>query len=314
MKDIARIVKENSSIALVIHVNADADCVGSAAALLIALRSMGKKAHIFCDGNIPNRLSFLVKEDYFAYEGHYDVCLAIDVAEKGMMGAMKEEIYNIVPVKCCIDHHSTNKGYADYNYIDPKASAAGEIVYTFIKDFLNEEITPDIAMHLYAAIASDTGSFRYSNTTQDTHSIASELIGTGFDAPYVMRVLFERKTKEQLKLNSEVISKLEFCMGDKVCVAAVDEDMLSKYSLAFGEADDIASIPRSIVGVEVGVYIKVIGENECKVSLRSNDYVNVAAIAKSLGGGGHIRAAGVTVKESPSKTKEIILDLIQKVI
>ena len=314
MKDIARKLEENNSIALVIHVNADADCVGSAVALLKVLRSMDKKVHIFCDGDIPARLSFLINEDYFASEDVYDVCIAIDVAEKGMMGAMEDEIYNIAPVKCCLDHHSTNKGYADYNYIDPKASAAGEIVYAFIKDFLNQEITSDIAMHLYAAIASDTGSFKYSNTTERTHEIASKLIATGFDAPHVMRVLFERKTKEQLMLNSEVISNLEFHMEDKVCVAVVDEKMLSKYNLDFGEADDIASIPRSIVGVEVGVYIKLKGENDCKISLRSNEYVDVAAIAKSLGGGGHIRAAGVTVKDSPAKAKEIILDLIQKVI
>ncbi len=314
MRKIARLIKKNESIALVVHVNPDADCIGSACALLIALRSMGKKVHIFCDSNVPNRLSFLAEEDFFASCGNYDVCLTIDVAEKGMMGAMENEIYNRAPVKCCIDHHFTNKGYADYNYIDYKASAAGEIVYQFIKKFLKQEITPDIAMRLYAAIASDTGSFRYSNTTPRTHEIASCLLNTGFDASRVMSTLFERKTSEQLKLNAEVTSNLEFYMENKVCVAVVDEKMLEKYSLAFGEADDIASIPRSIVGVEVGVYIKVKGEKECKVSLRSNEYVDVAQIAKQLGGGGHIRAAGVAVNETREDTKRLILDLIQKVI
>lgn len=314
MKKIARLIKKNESIALVVHVNPDADCIGSACALLIALRSMGKKVHIFCDGNIPNRLSFLTEEDFFGSCGSYDVCVAIDVAEKSLMGSMENEVYNRAPIKCCIDHHFTNKGYADYSYIDSKASATGEIIYQFIKKFLKREITSEVAMRLYAAIASDTGSFKYSNTTPRTHETAAALLKIGFDAPRVMSTLFERKTSEQLKLNAEITANLEFYMENKVCVAVVDEKMLEKYSLAFGEADDIASIPRSIVGVEVGVYIKVKGEKECKVSLRSNEYVDVSQIAKQLGGGGHIRAAGVAVNETREDTLRLILDLIQKVI
>lgn len=315
MKKIASIIKRSHSIAIVVHLNPDADCIGSATALLEALRSMGKKADIFCDGDVPNRLSFLVEEGYISTQyAPYDVCVAVDVAEKSMMGDMEDKVYNISSRKCCIDHHATNKGYTDCNYVDANAAATGEIMYYFIKDCLKTEITESIAMRLYAAIASDTGSFKYSNTTPRTHKTASEIMSVGFDAPRVMRILFEQKTAQQLKLNAEVTSKLRFYMEDRVCIAVVDEQMLSKYSLAFGEADDIATIPRSIVGVEVGVYIKVKGENECKVSLRSNEYVDVSAIAKSLGGGGHVRAAGVTINDSIENTEKIILDLIKKVI
>lgn len=315
MKKIADIIQKSDSVALVIHVNPDADCVGTATALVIALRSMGKKADVFCQDPIPGRLSFLVEEGFMCTSKEkYDVCLCIDVAEEYMMGNVKQDIYDLSDTRCCIDHHSTNKGYADCNYIDAKASAVGEIVYTFIKDFLSLEVTGDMAMRLYAAIASDTGSFRYSNTTSRTHLIAGELMQKDFDAPRVMRILFESKTEAQLRLNAEVIEGLRFYENGKICVAVVDENLLNKYELAFGEADDIASIPRSIVGVEVGVYIKVKGDKLCKASLRSNEYVDVAAIAKALGGGGHIRAAGVTVEENAQRTEEILLELIKKVI
>lgn len=315
MLKIAEAVKQNSSTAIIIHVNPDSDCLGSASALLTALRSMGKKAHIFVDSPLPGRLSFLTREDYFASEtGSYDVCIAVDVAAEYMMGSMKERIFDKAAVKCCIDHHGTNKGYAEYNCIDASAAAAGEIMYAFIKDYLGVEITPDIALPLYAAIASDTGSFQYSNTTERTHIIASHLMSKGIDAPFVMRTLFERKKIEQLKLRAEVIENLKFYHHNKICVAVVDNHMLSKYKMAFDEADDIAGLPRSIIGVEVGVYIKVKGDNEIKVSLRSNEYVDVSAVAASLGGGGHIRAAGVTINASAPEAEKIIIEALEKVM
>ncbi len=315
MKSIASLLCKNDSIAIAVHVNPDCDCIGSAVALLKALRTMGKKAYIFCDSQVPKRLSFLVEDGYMTLsDEQYDVCLSVDVAEPFLMGSVKEKIFDKAKITCCLDHHATNNGYAQYNYIDSKAAAAGEIIYSFIKDYLKAPLTDDIAASLYAAIASDTGSFRYSNTTERTHTVASKLIKYNIDAPGIMRILFEQKTAEQLRLNAEVVSGLRFYNDGKVCVAVVDHELLSKYQLAFDEADDIASLPRSIVGVEVGVYIKVKGDSECKVSLRSNEYVDVSAIAKSLGGGGHIRAAGVTVYQSADETERTILSEIEKVI
>ncbi len=315
MESIAKIITENSSFSLVIHTNPDGDCIGSAVALAKTLRELGKTADIYCDGEVPTRLSFLAGDDVIATcsKEDYDVCIAVDVAELSMMGALKDTVFTMCKTTCCLDHHGTNSGYCDFNYVDPKASAAGEVIYKLINK-LGAKISPDIALPLYVAIASDTGSFRYSNTTSDTHAIVSALMETGIDVSSVMRRLFEVKTIEQLRLNAEVVSNLKFYEDGKICVCIVDEKMLSKYNMSFTEADDIASIPRSIAGVEVGIYVKVKGENECKVSLRSNDYVDVSAIAKSLGGGGHIRAAGLTVEKGPLETEKIVVELVKKVI
>lgn len=315
ISQIAIELNKSRNTALVIHKNPDSDCVGSASALLVALRNMGKKVSIFVDGNIPGRLSFLTEENYFGNtEDEYDVCVAVDVASPELMGCMKEKIFDRAKVKCCIDHHETNHGYAQLNYVEGSAAAAGELMYFFIKDYLEAEVTKDIAMRLYAAIASDTGSFQYSNTTPRTHVIASELMGCGIDAPMVMRTLFERKTKEQLMLKAEVTNNLRFYADGKICVALVDEPMLSRYSMAFEEADDLAALPRSIVGVEIGIYLKVKAAKECKMSLRSNEYADVASVAKSLGGGGHYHAAGVTIYETPETAEKLIVEALEKIL
>lgn len=318
MTDIAKIadvIKNNNSFAIAVHVNPDGDCLGSSSALLIALRAMNKKAYILLDGNVPKRLSHLVEDDFFGNpDDAYDVCIAVDVASTYMMGSIFEKTFKRAPVTCCIDHHGTNGGYADFNCVDAVAAAAAEVVYIFIRDYLETEITAPIAERIYTAIASDTGSFQYSNTTSRTHDIASELLKYNFDAPAVMRNLFEKKTLNQLRLKSEVISALEFYFDGKVCFATVDSELLEKYSMAFEHADDLASLPRSVEGVEVGVYVKVKGKNEVKLSLRSNEYIDVAEIAQKLGGGGHVRAAGVTMHCTKEQAVETVLEEIGKVM
>lgn len=312
---IANVLKENNNIAIVIHVNPDSDCLGSGSALYMALKSMGKNVNLLVDSPVPNRLSFYADESFFGNpEDEHDVCVAVDVAAPYMMGSMKEKVFDKAKIKCCIDHHETNMGYAEYNYVDGSAAAAGELMYFFIKDYLGVEVTPEIAYRLYGAIAADTGSFQYSNTTPRTHIIASELMAKGIDTAGLMRVLFERKTKEQLMLKAEVTQNLRFYADGKICVAEVDKKLLDKYNTAFEEADDLAGLPRSIVGVEAGVYLKVKGENEVKASLRSNEYVNVSEVAASLGGGGHMRAAGVTINSSAREAEKIIVEALEKML
>ncbi len=314
-ENIAKSLKESERIAVVVHVNPDSDCLGSGSALVLALRQLGKTAHLYVDSHIPTRLNFYADESFFADPTEaYDVCIAVDVAATYMMGSIKEKVFDKARIKCCIDHHETNGGYADFNYVDGKAAAAGELIYVFLKDYLKADITKDIALRLYAAIAADTGSFQYSNTTDKTHSIASELIKTGIDAAGVMRILFEKKSIEQLMLKSEVVQNLKFFEDGKICVAVVDTEMLTKYHMAFEEADELAGLPRSVNGVEVGIYAKVKGENEVKMSLRSNEYVDVSLVAASLGGGGHKRAAGVTINAPRDEALKIITDAVKKVL
>ena len=313
--EIVRVINQNQSFAVAVHINPDGDCLGSAAALVSAIRGMGKCADIFLDGTIPDRLSFVWKEDFFGnINKHYDVCIAVDVAADYMMGSIKETVFDKTACNCCIDHHGTNNGYAMYNCINADASAAGEVVFDLIKNQLGISITDDIARYLYIAIASDTGGFRYSNTTSETHEIASKLMKYNIDAPIVMRMLFEQKSINQLRIRNDVVADMRFYEGNKICIASVDKNLLDKYNMSFEQTDDLAQLPRSIRGVEVGVYLKIKSDNEVKASLRSNDYADVSAVAAALGGGGHKRAAGVTINASAEEAEKLILNEIKKVM
>ncbi len=310
---IADIIKNNDNFAIAIHVNPDGDCLGSSSALVSALRNMGKTARIVLDGTVPERLEFVTHPDYFGNpDDSYDVCIAVDVASDYMMGDIYKRVFEKSNITCCIDHHGTNGGYADYNHVDADASAAGEIVYEFIRDYLGCDITAEIASMLYTAIASDTGGFRYSNTTPRTHIIASELICRGVDSAEITRKLFEEKTISQLRLRADAINGMQFYADSKICVVTVDRAMLSKYNMTFEQADDLASLPGSVRGVEVGVYVKVRSDNEVKMSLRSKRYVDVSRIAATFGGGGHLHAAGVTMHMNVKEAEERIISEIVK--
>lgn len=309
------IINNSESFAIVIHVNPDGDCLGSSAALACALRSIGKTADVFLDGEIPERLEFVWRENFFGNDsGKYDACIAVDVAADYMMGKVKETVFDMAKYTGCVDHHGTNRGYAMHNIINAEASAAGEVVYELLKNRLNIELNDDIARYLYIAIASDTGGFRYSNTTPETHKIASELMRYNIEASQIMRRLFDLKSVEQLRLKNDVVDNMRFYNDNKICVISVDRDVLNKYHLTFEQADDLAQLPRCINGVEVGVYLKIKGEKDVKASLRSNECVDVSAVAAALGGGGHKRAAGVTLKVDAAEAEKRIVSEIIKVM
>lgn len=312
---IAQFIKQNDNFVIIPHRNPDGDCLGSACALLLGLRGMGKTAYISLPEEPSSRLAFLWAEDYRTPDNFkYDSCIAVDVAATYMMGDLYESIFAKTDNTACIDHHGTNSGYASVNAVVPSAAAAGEVVFDLLKNHLGCVMTKEICTCLYSAISSDTGCFRYSNTTATTHEIAAYLIDRDIDAGTIVRILFETKLLSSVRIHSDIVNTMEFYCHGKVCVVTVDQPMLDKYGMTFDMVDDYASLPRNIEGVEVGVFLKVKGENEVKASLRSNAYADVSAIAESLGGGGHIRAAGVTVNDSPDNAKKLIIGAIEKVI
>ncbi|MBQ7901486.1 MAG: bifunctional oligoribonuclease/PAP phosphatase NrnA [Clostridia bacterium] len=308
---IAEFILNNDNFVIIPHRNPDGDCLGSAVALAYGLRGIGKAAYVSLPNEPGERLLFLWNDELATPTDFCcDVCIAVDVAAEYMMAQLKTEIFDKAPDTICLDHHGTNTGIADMNYIDANAAAAGEIVYALLVR-LGCNIDIKTASALYAAIASDTGSFRYSNTTGNTHRIAAQLVECGIDSAKIMQILFETKKRSQLEAMAGIISNMEFYFDGKVCVTYADQALLDKYGVTFDGIDEYVSVPRTIEGVEVGIFLKCYGADETKVSLRSNDYVNVSEIAASLGGGGHIRAAGVTINDSMDNAKSILLEKIK---
>lgn len=291
-------IKGNDNFILIPHRNPDGDCLGSVTALAYAIRSMGKTAYVSLPNEPAQRLAYLWNESLRTPEDFSaDACITVDVASPDMLGDMRcvfEEI-NESGKTACIDHHATNGGFAQVNCVDANAAAAGEIVFELIKDKLACPLTKNICENLYSAIASDTGCFRYSNTTPKTHRIAALLMETGINSSAIIKRLFETTTMESLSVSAELINGARFFEDGRICVMTADAEMLKRHGMTFDDVDEFAALPRTIDGVEIGVFLKVKSTDEVKISLRSNAYADVSKMAAELGGGGHARAAGVTI-------------------
>ena len=308
---------DNDTFAVVSHVNPDGDAIGSSLALCEALKSMGKKVHMFTDGSIPIHISFLWDDSFIPDKPleEYDVFVALDSGSKDRFSSF-DNLFDTAKTTLCIDHHVTNTfNYADINYVEGDASSTGEIMYELIKNVLEIPMTKRIAEYLYCAIATDCGTFKYSCTSAKTHRVVAELMEAGIDVNYLSNYLFDYKTINQIKLYSEGANNLRLYEDGKIALTFVDYKFLDEIGVTFDDADYLVTMPRTVLGCEVGVYLKVKNDNEIKVSYRSNDYVDVSVLAMELGGGGHKKAAGATViNKSLEETITMVVEGIRRVL
>ena len=308
---------------IVYHVRSDADAVGSAFALRDILTSMGIPALCACADEVPDRLRFLtasVQGSVVIEEGmelDHERVISVDSASCEQLGSIYEKIRRDMDVM--IDHHGTGTPYAD-NYIDPTASATGEIIYMLGKRLMERgelSAIPHRALNcIYAAICSDTGSFRFSNVTPRTFRIASELLEAGVCGDEICRALYESKSLKQIKAEGEAARRLILHNGGRV--ASVTFPYSSKFSLSLSDEhlETIIDIPRAVSGVEVAFCVKQPEQNDVfRVSMRSNGDFDVAAICAKFGGGGHKRAAGCTLRARHiDEAENAILKAIEDVI
>lgn len=309
LKKMRQVFYDNETFAVVSHINPDGDAIGSSLALCETLKKMGKKVHMFTEGAIPIHIRFLWDDSYITDTPleKYDVCVALDSGNKDRFSSF-ESLFDSAKTTLCIDHHITNTyNYADINYVEGDASSTGEIMYELIKNVLEIPLDKKTAEYLYCAIATDCGTFKYSCTSAKTHRVVAELMDVGIDVNYLSNYLFDYKTINQIKLYSEGANNLRLYEDGKIALTYVDYKFLDKMGVSFDDADYLVTMPRTVLGSEVGVYIKVKNDNEIKVSYRSNDYVDVSALAMELGGGGHKKAAGATVY---GKTLEETIDMV----
>lgn len=312
-KIIADYLKKNNNYYIIVHKNPDGDCLGSAGALCHALKNIGKNAKVVLPNPPSSRLSFMWDKDFEYGDFPCDTVVCVDVASIGQMGDLYEEYFKTAPESLCIDHHGTNSGYADINYINPKSAATGEMIFEILK-CMDTEITVPMAESLLVSIADDTGSFQYSNTTSNTHLVASELYKILPDPEPIMRALYGTHTLSEIEVLKVVIPTLEYHLDGRVCMMFADLSAIEAMGADPGCVDAWVGLPRSVKGVEVACVFKIHSSNEVKVSFRSNEYVDVSCLASKFGGGGHIRAAGATFFESAESAKEKILKELEKLV
>ncbi len=316
--EICDILEQKKKVLILSHVNPDGDTVGSAFALKAIIQALGGDARCVCSAEPAKRLRFLYidQEDcaYLEDGDEYDLVLSIDVASPVQLGDLD---FLIPRIGLMIDHHGMGEAFA-VNYIEPTASAAGEIVFSIYKEFRNRGkigIVPDAARRMYAAIVSDTGSFKFSNTTPHTHHVAAELVdeinnaddGKG-DTADVCRSLFGQRTLKELIAQMVSIQNLRFYADGALGAVLFTRQMLADAGLNDDEIGNVVDTPRGVEGVLVGISLKQSPTDPrmFKVSSRANVECDVSAVCAKFGGGGHIRAAGCTVEaDSPEEALEI---------
>ena len=291
-------VAEVKRALILFHARPDADAAGAAFALADLIRDMGGAAHCLCSDPLPRRLAFLAAGEQESVtadslpEGFSEGAsvISVDSAAPSQLGGIFETFRPML----MIDHHAVGERYAD-GYVDPSAAATGEIIFSLAKELLETGKLPCIrketAERLYAAISSDTGGFRYSNTTAKTYRTAAELLSYGIDIAEINRRLFESKSPSSLRALRLGLEKMSFACGGRVCFVAVSADEIEKEKIEKPDCDMFIEAARSAEGVAVAFSVRSDG-NSCRVSMRTDGSVDAAALCAAFGGGGHTRAAG----------------------
>lgn len=298
-----------------IHRRPDGDAVGSGAALCEVFRQLGKKSAIMCADKIPARLEFILKKLDVSVAKSASGCSAvsIDVASPSQLGALTELM---APPVFMIDHHAVGEQFAD-GYIDPEASSAAEALADIISELsaMNRiNLTDKLAYALYAAVSSDTGCFAYSNASTKTHRLAAMLIEKGIDAAEINHRLFNSKSDSQIKAEGFVATKMKTLFSGKLAYATVSIAEMEAHGLCAEDFDTAIDIVRALEGAEIALLVKENEGGELKASMRSTG-ADVSAIAKEFGGGGHVRAAGCSIKaDSLADAAEMIIEKIKEII
>lgn len=303
LNDVAQILKEKDNVEILTHHYPDGDTLGSAYALCLALQGMGKKARVVLSGKVAKKFNYLldaVEEMDFAPQ----FTVSVDVAAKSLLGENEEKYRD--KIQLCIDHHGSNTLGIKDSYIDSTASAVAEIIYDLLCE-MNVEITREIANCLYTGISTDTGCFMYTNTTSKTHIIAGKLIDAGADFSSINRAMFETKTREKLALERMVYDTLDYYYDGKLAIIYTTIAMQSKLNLGDDEMEGLASIPRQIEGVKMGITIREKENKEFKISVRTNGETDACAFCKKFGGGGHKAASGCSIKGDLITVKQSLI-------
>ena len=317
----AEFLKSRRSILVLCHNNPDGDAIGSSLALVTMLRALGKEAKAACPSAVPERIAFLAEGEDLSYndgdEDNYDALVTVDVASRGQLGRLS---FLAEKVDLMIDHHIKGEAFAP-NLIRPEASAAAEILFDIYEIYkCSGDICPlpDAARYIFAAISSDTGSFKYNNATPHTFRVAAKLVEEisasvdgGYDASDLSRLLHDTMTEKDQKISGMVAENIKLYEGGALAMCLITADVMASLDADdkdFGGAIDVV---RSRKGVIVAVTVRqnVAGDGSFKISARAASDIDVSEVCEKFGGGGHKRAAGATIyAKTPEEAYNTVLE------
>ena len=316
---IAARFREGRSFLITSHVRLDGDGLGSALAIHLCLRGLGKKSAVVTPGRVPEMYRFLpgaeavvnVEETPDAKpDVDVDTFIMVDVSDLDRVKPLSD-LVSPKALKIRIDHHISGEPCADIDYCDPRACSTGELVLRLFKH-AGFDITTDIATNLYTAIISDTRCFTLPNTTASCLAAAGELVRLGVNPSWVGDRVYRNYSSGQLALWGEVATTMRVEMDGKLAWSVISEEMLKRHGVHHDDTQDFADIPRMVRGVKVGLLFRESGKL-VRVSLRSNK-IPVLPVAQTFGGGGHPLACGCEVKAPLAEAIEMLLARVRETV
>jgi phosphoesterase RecJ-like protein len=302
LEQAAEFLRTRDNFLLVTHKNPDGDTIGSALALCLALRDNGKTAHLLENAQVTAQYAPAV-EVFFVpeYNSSY-TAVSIDTSVTSQL----QENYDGFPIALTLDHHASHQGYAENYYVGDTASC-GEVILSVLRT-LNWHITPEIAYWLYVAVATDTGCFRYSNTTQATLQAGADLVRLGAPNAEINRKFISAKRRSRLLLEGAILGGLRFHDNGRIVMAFITQEILQQTGADEYDLDDIANIAAQCDGPEIAATLRETPDGKTKFSVRTSGSANANDICAKLGGGGHARASGVLLNAEMDEAVEQFLE------
>ncbi|NTV53666.1 MAG: bifunctional oligoribonuclease/PAP phosphatase NrnA [Candidatus Firestonebacteria bacterium] len=298
---------------LTTHLNPDGDGLGCESALSLALTCLGKTVTVVNAHPVPAVYHFLPNQETFLTQAPpgviYDVAIMLECPDEQRSGGVlpipggAREIINL-------DHHVFNTRYGTVNLIDPTAAAAGEQVWDLLMA-LDCPVDKAMAIGIYTAIATDTGQFKYPSVTPRTHRVVAQLLELGLEVGFMNEQIYERVPRAAMRLLGMALEKVAYNAAGTVGWFAVTQDMLRAAGAAENQTENFINYVRSVEGVQVAIFFQEMSDGRVKVSFRSRGRVDVSALAYALGGGGHKRAAGVTLTQSLAEAQARVLAAVE---
>ena len=313
LSQVVELIENKDSFGITTHIKPDGDGIGSSLGLCWLLRSLGKSAEVIVRGEIPLAYRELPGADAIrdveAIDKAYDAIFVIecsDLERPGIKGLHNEFTVNI-------DHHATSGHFGTINWIDSTASAVGEMIYNLCKA-IGGRVTKEIAQCVYMALVTDTGSFHFSNTTDRTLKVASELIKAGVKPAEISEAVYNNYPWSRIELMRQVLGTVKRDDSGRVAYLRQTLQMREQAGAVDGDNNGFVNIPLAAREIHACVYMREVGENTYRVSLRSKGDINVAKVAEKFGGGGHRNAAGLRVDgDWDAKEREIVQAVVEAV-
>ena len=313
---IAKELRDNKRFLLTTHVNPDGDAIGSLGALALVLEDLGKEVVAYCQDEIPGFLRFLPYSERIVREipgpNGFDVAVVLDCGELDRIGNAAEALQQVEKI-IHIDHHSSSDDFGQLNLVRPECSSTAEILYEIFQA-IPASLSSEAAENIYTAILTDTGSFRFANTTARALDIAAEMVALGVAPDKIASEVYESMSPERLRLLALSLNTLTLRANGRLATMQVSRRMLEETKTSVMDTDGFVNYPRGINTAEMAIFFREMDSGKVNVSLRSRGGLNVAEFARNYEGGGHHNAAAFRAEGSLTEVVEEVLAAAEEFI